>query len=69
MIVGTGAALAARCTRVFVALVLAGAFVVTSLAASADASVFVNGVRWPTRADGYTIIPVCMAGASTTRRI
>jgi hypothetical protein len=68
-------------------LVLAGAFVATTLAASADASVFqirsvwwqtINGTevkrggtvtRWPTRSDGYTVIPVCIAaGSSATQK-
>ncbi len=58
-------AIATRCTRALVVLILALAFVATTQAASADASVFVNDLRWPTRSDGYTVIRVCVVGGSS----
>jgi hypothetical protein len=83
VILGSGAAIATRWTRALVVLMLALAFVATTQAASADASVFlnryhryvlINGVevkssgglaRWPTRSDGYTLIPVCFTANSS----
>ena len=35
---------------------------------TADASVFQNSVRWPTGADGYTIIPVCLDPANSVEQ-
>ncbi len=43
-----------------------GAILPAFLPASAQASVFVNGVKWPANGDGYAIIHVCVISGSST---